>query len=289
MIPPGRRCERPPSRVHLSHRVLTDHAVRSLLSLSVAAAQRATYDDIGVDYDRRRRPDPRLAARIDAALGRAEIVVNIGAGTGAYEPHGRRVLAVEPAQTMLDQRGSEAAPVVRAVAERLPLGDECCDASLAVLTAHHWNDLTSGLREMVRVSMGRQVLVTWDQTAVEEKFWFIRDYAPEMMPSERAKCPPMSSLERVLGRITVLPLLIPMDCTDGFLVAYWRRPEAYLDSRVRASISAFALCEPWRYEDALARLEADLASGRWHERYEGLRRFEELDLGYRIVIGHASG
>ena len=247
----------------------------------------ATYDTIGVGYRARRRPDPRIARRIDAALGGAELVLNVGAGAGSYEPVHRSVVAVEPAITMLDQRPPGAGPTMRAVAEQLPIADDAVDATLAVLTVHHWPDLAGGLAEMCRVSLGRQVIVTWNQRVADDRFWFIRDYAPELIPNERAQCPSVEVMRRVLGRVTVEPLPIPADCTDGFFAAYWRRPENYLDPEARAAISVFALAEPWRYEDGLARLEADVVTGRWHERYARLLDLDELDLGYRIVIGHA--
>lgn len=247
----------------------------------------ATYDSIGIGYKENRRPDPRLARRIDAALGSAEVVLNIGAGAGSYEPTDRTVVAVEPAETMVAQRSVDAAPVTRAAAERLPVSDDAVDAALAVLTVHHWSNLAVGLSEMCRVSLDRQVIVTWNQRVVEDRFWFIRDYAPELMATERVKCPSIDVMRRVLGRVTVAPLPIPADCTDGFFAAYWRRPERYLDPDARAAISVFAQAEPWRYEDGLARLESDLSSGLWHEQYAGLLDLEELDLGYRLVIGHA--
>lgn len=254
--------------------------------MTTAAATGDRYEAIGVGYRARRRPDPRVGRRIDAALGDAEVVVNVGAGAGSYEPTDREVIAVEPSVTMMAQRADGSAPAVRAVSERLPLGDHCVDAALAVLTVHHWADLAAGLRELRRVSPGRQVVVTWNQDMAEERFWFIRDYAPELIPSERERCVPFPILRRALGRVTVEPLPIPADCTDGFFAAYWRRPEVYLDPAARASISAFALGQPRQYEDGLARLEADLDSGAWFEWYAPLLELDELDLGYRIVIGH---
>jgi SAM-dependent methyltransferase len=253
----------------------------------VVTRPEVTYDRIGVGYSGRRRPDPRLARRIDAALGRARLVLNVGAGAGSYEPVGRRVIAVEPSATMVAQRGETGAVALRGVVERLPVADDAVDATLAVLTMHHWSDMVAGLREMGRVSVDRQVVMTWNQRVAEDRFWFIRDYAPELMAAERATCPPFEVLRRVLGRVTVVALPIPADCTDGFFAAFWRRPAAYLDDGVRAAISVFALNEPWRYEDGLARLEADLTSGLWHERYAPLLDLDELDLGYRLVIGHA--
>lgn len=246
----------------------------------------SAYDTIGVGYRHRRRPDARLAGRIHAALGSADVVLNVGAGGGSYEPPDRTVFAVEPAATMVAQREPGAAPPVRARAEQLPFADHSVDATLAVLTLHHWGDPARGLREMSRVSLDRQVIVTWNQQVAEDRFWFIRDYAPELIPAERDRCPSFAVMRKVLGRVSVVPLPIPADCIDGFFAAYWRRPEAYLDPEVRSAISAFSRAEPWRHEDALARLEADLDSGRWHERYAPLLDLDELDLGYRIVIGH---
>jgi hypothetical protein len=64
----------------------------------------STYDRIGVGYSEIRRPDPRIAAHIEAALGDARTVLNVGAGTGSYEPTDREVTAVEPSAEMIAQR-----------------------------------------------------------------------------------------------------------------------------------------------------------------------------------------
>ena len=258
---------------------------RTVLQLDVDAVLE-TYDTIGVGYGRHRQQDERLASPIHAALGSAEVVVNVGAGAGSYEPADRTIIGIEPAATMVDQRPVGSAPVARALAEALPLADDSVDAALAVLTAHHWPDLAPGLAEMRRVSIDRQVIVTWDQQVADDRFWLLRDYAPELIETERAKCPSIAVMQRVLGQVTVEPLPIPADCSDGFLFAYWRRPQMYLDPEVRAAISTFALEEPWRYEDGLASLEADLVSGRWHELYAPLLELDELDLGMRLVTGH---
>lgn len=97
----------------------------------------ALYDRIGTSYGRFRQPDPRIAAQIGAALGSARTIIDVGAGTGSYEPAGRRVIAVEPSEVMLAQRPADAAPAVRAVAEALPFPDHSFDAALAILTVHH--------------------------------------------------------------------------------------------------------------------------------------------------------
>ncbi|MEY2515841.1 MAG: hypothetical protein QOJ89_3199, partial [bacterium] len=62
------------------------------------------YERHGKDYARRRRADPRIAARVVAALGDGATVVNVGAGAASYEPTDRWVLAVEPSAAMRAQR-----------------------------------------------------------------------------------------------------------------------------------------------------------------------------------------
>lgn len=200
------------------------------------------YDSIGRGYGRFRRPDPRIAAAIARALGAAESVANVGAGAGSYEPRDRNVIAVEPSLTMLRQRAREAAPAVRAVASALPFRDASFDASLAVLTVHHWPDRARGIAE----------------------------------------------LRRTLGCTTVLDVPVPRDCADGFQGAYWCRPEAYLDPGVRSAISSFARLTAVELEDGLARLRADLASDEWERRHGALRRQDQLDLGYRLVVAESA-
>ena len=120
------------------------------------------YDTIGHGYRRLRQQDPRIANRIFAALGRAASVVNVGAGTGSYEPRDRKLVAVDPSQVMLRQRALDAAPAVQASATDLPFRDESFDAALAVLTIHHWPDLARGLQELRRASRRRTVILTFD-------------------------------------------------------------------------------------------------------------------------------
>lgn len=246
---------------------------------------RPLYDDIGVGYAARRRPDARIARRIAEALGAARRIVNVGAGAGSYEPADRRVVAVEPSAEMVRQRRASAAPAVRATADRLPLASGSCDAAMAVLTMHHWPDWREGLREMRRVARGRVVILTWDPG--HPAFWLIQEYFPEILPIDRAIFPPLSGIESILGPVEVRPVPVPADCSDGFLGAYWRRPRAYLDQGVRRAISAFA-----RLDDAspgLDRLRADLADGTWMRRHSALLRLTELDLGYRLIVAGAAG
>src|SRR5213080_3031339 len=110
------------------------------------------YDTIGAAYSLTRRTEPRIAAQVWAALGDARTILNVGAGTGSYEPSDREVLAVEPSAVMRAQRPANAAPCVAAAAERLPFADKSFDAAMAIATIHHWQDPTAGLREMRRVA-----------------------------------------------------------------------------------------------------------------------------------------
>lgn len=244
-----------------------------------------TYDAIGRSYSTRRRPDPRLAAHLDALIGSDATVLNVGAGTGSYEPIRSGVVAVEPSSVMLSQRPPSAAPAVRAIAEVLPFQDQAFDVVLAVLTVHHWNDQRRGLEECARVAKDRVVILTWDPDA--EGFWLVSDYFPEILAIDRRVFPSMKLLRAVFGRIDVQPFAIPCDCVDGFLGAYWQRPEAYLDNEVRAGISAFSRLA--NIGPQLQRLERDLASGNWERRNAELRNRSELDIGYRFVVAERRG
>jgi SAM-dependent methyltransferase len=243
------------------------------------------YDSIGVGYANQRRTDPRIEARIAAALGEARTVLNVGAGTGSYEPLDRDVVAIDPSEVMIRQRAIGAAPVVRGVAEALPFGDGAFDAGMAVLSTQHWSEPARGLRELARVSH-RQVVFTWDARFYCERFWLLRDYLPEMAQWEGdlATC---ETVAGVLVATRVEPVPVPHDCVDGFGAAYWRRPGAYLDAEVRGSISGLALLENGTAERAMRQLRADLESGAWHERNAELLELDELDVGYRLVIAEA--
>jgi len=206
--------------------------------------------------------------------------VNVGAGTGSYEPSDRSVVAVEPAMTMIRQRRPGSAPVVQASATELPFRDDGFAAALAILTVHHWPDQARGLDEMARVARRRVVVVTWDPST--SGFWLTDDYFPEIFEIDRPLFPSIADFRKVLGRVEVHPLPIPHDCVDGFLGAYWRRPHAYLDAGVRSAISTFAKLHD--LGRGLDRLRRDLEDGSWTRRYGDLLDQPEIDLGYRIVI-----
>ena len=241
---------------------------------------RDLYDTIGINYAELRKPDPRIAAQLETALGGAQSVLNVGAGTGSYEPLSRQVTAVEPSAEMIAQRSPSAAPAVQAVAADMPFADKSFDAAMAILTIHHWPDKAAGLKEMQRVTRGPIVLLTYDPAA---RPW-LTDYLPELAALDDAQMPKMEDYANWLGEIRVEPVLVPEDCSDGFLYAYWKRPRAYLDPRIRSGSSSF-----WAIGETppgLRRLEHDLATGRWGQLYADIVSHNFYDAGYRLVIAN---
>jgi SAM-dependent methyltransferase len=240
------------------------------------------YDDIGRTYTSTRREDPRIASAIHACLGSGRSVLNVGAGTGSYEPADRFVVGVEPSVEMLRQRPKARAPVLRAVAEALPVPDLAFDVAMAVLTMHHWRDVDGGLRELRRVS--RRQVVLFFEPLHSHGFWAV-EYFPEAVqtPSER-NAPGEAALRRVLRVREIRPVLVPHDCIDGFGAAYFGRPEAYLRPEVQGGMSWLALLEPDARQRGTERLAADLASGAWDRKHGVLRDTEWFDGGYRIAI-----
>ena len=241
------------------------------------------YDTIGATYTVTRRTEPRIAAQVWAALGDARTVLNVGAGTGSYEPADRDVIAVEPSALMRAQRSEGAAPCVAAAAESLPFADQSFDAAMAFATVHHWQDPIAGLREMRRVAR-RVVVFTHASNEAEwlHRFWLTRDYLPEVAGLLGGR-PSLTEQARAIGA-RAEPVLIPWDCADGFFEAYWRRPEAYFDERVRRGVSVWSRVGPDAEQRALRGLRADLASGRWAERNRDLLDRETAELGLRLLI-----
>ena len=135
------------------------------------------------------------------ALGQSRRVLNVGAGTGSYEPMDRLVIAVEPSVAMIRQRTPSAAQAVRASAGRLPFRDSSFDAALGVLTVHHWPNPSEGLDEMMRVARERVVVLTWDPQ--HSGFWLVREYFPEIAEIDRAIFPRLDELERALGPVDI--------------------------------------------------------------------------------------
>jgi SAM-dependent methyltransferase len=243
---------------------------------------RPAYDVMGVGYSATRREDPRIARAIWDALGDATSVANIGAGTGTYEPRDRQVIAIEPSDVMRAQRPPASAPAIRGTAERIPLEDSSVDAAMAVLTDQHWRDRALGLAEMRRIARHRVVALTFDERP-RETFWLTRDYLTEYTSLRGGRDPNLYELA-VGGTAAIRPVPVPHDCVDGFALAFWRRPGAYLDPAVRAGISVFHLLDATHVESAMDRLADDLASGAWAERNQELLELDELDLGLRLVV-----
>jgi SAM-dependent methyltransferase len=239
------------------------------------------YDTIGATYTITRRTEPRIAAQVWSALGDARTVLNVGAGTGSYEPPDRDVTAVEPSAVMRAQRPANAAPCVAATAESLPFEDQSFDTAMAFATVHHWQDPIAGLLEMRRVAR-RVVVFTCETTdrSWRRRFWLTRDYLPELAASRIGLA---SELAGAIGA-RMEPVPIPWDCADGFFEAYWRRPEAYLDEQVRRGISLWAKVGPDAEQRAMRSLREDLASGRWAERNRDLLDLETAELGLRLLI-----
>jgi SAM-dependent methyltransferase len=250
----------------------------------VSSSASPVYDTIGRAYVAHRRPDPRWAAVVatEVAAAPGDLVVNVGAGAGSYEPGHCAVVAVEPSTVMIDQRPAGAAPVVRASASALPLPSGCADIALAVLTVHHWDDWASGLAELCRIAP-RRVVVAID-FEVHSHFWLLDEYLPEVGDHAWRGHPGHEVIADAIGADLVVPLPVPRDMEDGVLGAYWSRPEAYLDAGVRANASGLALADPAVVARGIAALKADLDSGAWRERHADLLALDSIDLGYRLVV-----
>jgi SAM-dependent methyltransferase len=240
------------------------------------------YDRIGRQYTTNRRADPRWEAIVAEQIGDARHIVNVGAGTGSYEPSGREVLAIEPSVVMLGQRTAGAAPAVRAVAADLPVGAGWADVVMAILTVHHWSDWERGLAELCRVAPRR--IVFGIDFEVHSQFWLLQEYLPEVLGHTLECAPGAEDIAEAIGATTSIEMPVYRDLQDGVLGAFWCRPEQYLDHRVRANNSGTALAHPETTALGIARLEADLASGAWYERHADLLQRESIDMGYRLLV-----
>jgi hypothetical protein len=242
------------------------------------------YDEHGHCYSARRRPDPRIASRIHTALGDARTVANVGAGSGSYEPDDRYVLAFEPSHVMRAQRPPGMAPAISARAESLPLDDKSVDAAMAILTIHHWTGQITGLKELRRIARGPVAVLTVDVTVLP-RYWLLADYAPEVIEIN-SRCFPAVELvaESLGGTVSVEPIPVPADCSDGFVEAYWARPEAFLDDEIRAAQATWRSLPPGVESRAISRLAADLANGRWDKRHGHLRGQSSYDAGLVLIV-----
>ncbi|MCB9305672.1 MAG: class I SAM-dependent methyltransferase [Lewinellaceae bacterium] len=242
------------------------------------------YDSHGQQYSGYRQTDPRIAAYVERALGNAQTVLNVGAGTGSYEPADRYVVAVEPSAVMRAQRSAQGkVPAVDARADRLPFDDGAFDASMAMLTVHHWPDMEQGLRELRRVAKERVVVMTFDPAALDD-FWNAR-YFPELIEVERARYPALDRVMRALGgQCEVVPVPIPLDCRDGFQEAFYGRPEAFLNKEIRRAQSAWGFLEEEVEARLVKALENDLASGEWDRKYGRFRAEPTFTGALRLIV-----
>ena len=245
----------------------------------------ARYDAIGHRYSQTRREDPRFRAQIHAALADARTVVNVGAGTGAYEPADRHVIAIEPSDVMAAQRSRDLAPAIRASAGSIPLRDRSVDAAMAVLSVHHWDEeREKGVRELRRVARGAVVILTYD-ASISAAMWLMADYLPEVAALDFRIFPPPEQLAEWLGgdvRIDKVP--IPRDTPDWMLGSFWAHPERVLDANARAATSGFARMPTNVVDRVVSEVARDLASGLWDDRHGHLRRLDALDVGLRLVV-----
>lgn len=248
---------------------------------------RQVYERIGAGYSIGRNPDPRWQLVIDSVIGEAKRVINIGAGTGSYEPSNRAVVAVEPSQLMVSQRPQSGAAVVMALAENVPVASDWADLSMTLLSLHHWTNWRAGISEMRRLASRRMVL-TYDPE-LHSSFWLARDYIPEIAVFERARVPRVDDIVSALGGdIEIIKLEVPWDCVDGVFPAHWRRPAAYLDPQVRACCSGLAQMDQRVVESGIKRLAADIDSGLWQRKNSEILSAENYDAGFRIIVSSQS-
>jgi SAM-dependent methyltransferase len=245
------------------------------------------YDAIGHGYSSTRREDPELRDRIHAALGDSRTVVNVGAGTGSYEPSDRHVIAIEPSDVMAGQRPTDRVPALRGTAAPLPLRDHSVDAAMAVLTIHHWDDQReSGVRELRRVARGPVVIVTYDLDVCAE-MWLYRDYLPEAAALDQATFPPIQQLVGWLGgHVRVEPIMNSRNTPDWTLGSFWAHPERVLDTEARQATSAFARMDAVVHDRVVTEIARDIDNGVWDSRNGHLRALAEYDVGTRLLIAH---
>lgn len=251
--------------------------------MRVTSAGDFDYETGGGSYSEHRRTDPRIEAMVHYALGEARRVINVGAGSGSYEPSDRYVVAVEPSSAMRARRGPERVPAIDATGESLPFDDGVFDAAMAMVTLHQWSDAAAGLKELRRVSRGPVVILTFDGDALD-RFW-LAEYVPELIEAERGRYQPMDWIGQQLGGVTeVRKVPVPIDCTDGWTEAYYARPEMFLDEGVRRAQSAWGFVDDDVEARAVERLRSDLRDGTWHERHGHLLEQPTFDGSLRLIV-----
>ncbi len=243
---------------------------------------KAKYDNIGINYSQKRKSDPRIASQILSKLEKAKSIVNIGAGSGSYEPDDIELVALEPSIEMINQRSSNAHPTVQGVAESLPFPDNSFTHALTILSMHHWTNREMAYREINRVATEKFVAVSWNPNS--EPFWLTKDYFPEIFEYDKRIFPDVNEIENYFDNVQIEPLLIPEDCIDGFLAAYWKKPSAYLDINVRNSISSFSKLND--ITKGLKKLKTDIENKSWIQVNKSILSKSSLDAGYVIITGN---
>ena len=239
----------------------------------------ALYDDIGNNYSVTRCTDPKIAKQLYDELLGATRIVNIGAGTGSYEPENIELVAVEPSSVMISQRKAGSHKVEQAFAEKLPFEDRSFSHAMTVLSMHHWQNRAAAFSEINRVATEKFIAITWDPGS--EPFWLTRDYFPEIYEMDKRIFPDLEELNEYFDEVTIRPLQVPSDCQDGFLAAFWKKPEAYLSREVRQAMSPFSKIR--NLSEGLQKLEDDLARGVWARKNHTILAASSLDVGYRII------
>lgn len=242
------------------------------------------YDQQGINYSGQRKTDPRIAEYVFKALDNSKTVLNVGAGAGSYEPEDRYVIAVEPSATMRAQRlNNNKIPAINATADSLPFSDNSFDASMAMVTIHHWPDIEIGLQELKRVTKNKIVIMTFDPDALND-FWNV-NYFPELIEIERQRYPKLERIIKAIGgKSEIIKIPIPLDCLDGFQEAFYGRPEAFLEKSIRIAQSAWGFLPAELEEKYVNALAADIRSGEWDRKYGHFRTLPNFTCALRLVV-----
>ena len=242
------------------------------------------YDKLGQKYSGHRQTEPLISEFVNKALGTAKTILNVGAGAGSYEPTDRYVVAVEPSVVMRQQRlVNNKIPAINAKGDNLPFDDKSFDATMAMVTIHHWPDIDKGLKELRRVTKGQVIIMTFDPDTLD-KFWNV-NYFPELIAVEKVRYPTIEFIKNSLGgNCEVVEIPIPLNCIDGFQEAFYGRPEAFLEKEVRLSQSAWGFLSKEVENRIVKTLEDDLKSGEWDKKYGHYRTQPFFTCALRLII-----
>jgi ubiquinone/menaquinone biosynthesis C-methylase UbiE len=244
------------------------------------------YDQFGQKYSAIRQTEPKIMKYVAMALGDAKTVLNVGAGAGSYEPTDRFVIAIEPSLEMRKQRlANHKIPALNAKADNLPFDNSSFDASMAMVTVHHWPDMDKGLKELRRVTKNQVIIMTFDPEVLD-KFWNAH-YFPELIEVEKARYPSIEFIKKSLGgECKVIDIPVPLHCVDGFQEAFYGRPEAFLSKDVRAAQSAWGFLDKATEERIVKTLYDDIFSGEWDKKYGHFRTQPYFTCALRLIISN---